>query len=153
VLQLRATGKNVRLIIAGSGPEEREAKLVCERNPTAVEWRGHVSNPRKNLLPRLHALCVMSVHEGLPVNIIEAMAVGLPVVATAVGGVPEMISHGQTGFLVERNSKALAEAIGRLHASPETWNAMSAAAREKFMGHFEIGRIVRGYHEVYAGPI
>ena len=91
----------------------------------------------------------MSRHEGLPMTIIEAMAAGVPVVATAVGGIPEAVSEGQTGSLIPRDVKALVKALRRWHESPETWQVASDGARKCFQQHFEISHIVRKYETVY----
>jgi glycosyltransferase involved in cell wall biosynthesis len=149
VLELRAAGRNIRLLIAGSGPEAPAARELARAHPAAVEFLGHVTNPRQNLLPQLHALAVMSAHEGLPMSLIEAMSLGLPVVATAVGGIPEAIASGRTGFLVTRNAAALAGVLRQLQDAPENWKRVSAVTREEFENRFEIQRIVAQYHSVY----
>lgn len=149
VLQLRSAGLNVRLLIAGAGPEEGQARILAQQNPEALEFLGHVVQPRQHLMPRLHALTVMSVHEGLPMSLVEAMSVGLPVVATAVGGIPEAITHEQNGFLVARNADALVVTLRRLYDSPEIWERVNRAARAQFEHRFEIQRIVAQYEAVY----
>jgi glycosyltransferase involved in cell wall biosynthesis len=115
----------------------------------AIEFLGHVSQPRRNLLPRIHALSVMSAHEGLPMTIIEAMAGGVPVMATSVGGIPEAVSDGITGFLIPRSTSALVQALRRLHESPARWGAMSVATRARFEHQFEISHIVKQYDALY----
>jgi glycosyltransferase involved in cell wall biosynthesis len=150
VLQLRAEGLKIRLIMAGAGPEEEQARLMAKASGGAIEFPGHVHQPRKNLLPRLHALSVMSRHEGLPMTIIEAMAGGVPVVATAVGGIPEAVADGQTGFLIPRSVEELVKALRRLHQSPALWKTMSAGTRERFERQFEISHIVKQYDAVYS---
>ena len=82
-------------------------------------------------------------------TIVEAMAAGLPVVATAVGGIPEAVAHGQTGLLINRSVAELAQALRRLHQSPELWRNMSIGARERFERQFEISHIMKQYDAVY----
>jgi glycosyltransferase involved in cell wall biosynthesis len=90
--------------------------------------------------------------EGFPNNILEAMSAGLPVVATAVGGVPEQIVDGVTGLLVPAQSPAdLAEALGALVANPERCRGMGQAARERVKRHFPIERSVAALEQVYDG--
>ena len=149
VLQLRKEGIKIRLIIAGSGPEEEAATQMARASGGAVEFLGHVQQPRKNLLPRLHALLVMSRHEGLPMTIIEAMAAGVPVVATAVGGIPEAVTDGQNGFLIPRTTKDLVKALRILHQTPQLWQEVSRHTRERFVRNFEISHIVKQYDAVY----
>ena len=152
VLHLRAEGLNIRLLIAGAGPEAESARQIAESSNGGIEFLGHISQPRTNLLPRLHALSVMSRHEGLPMTIIEAMAAGVPVVATAVGGIPEAVTDGQTGFLIPRSVTELAQALRRWYQSPELWRSMSAGTRERFERKFEISHIVKRYDAVYRNP-
>lgn len=149
VLKLRAEGLKIRLLIAGAGPEEEAARQLAAASGGAVEFLGHVSQPRRNLLPKLHALSVMSRHEGLPMTIIEAMAAGVPVVATAVGGIPEAVMDGRTGFLIPRSAESLAESLRCLYQSTGLWRSMSTGTRERFERQFEISHIVKQYDAVY----
>lgn len=153
VMKLRRQGLPISLLVAGAGPEADAAREIAKASGGGVEFLGHVPNPRKKLLPRLHALAVMSRHEGLPMTIIEAMAAGVPVVATAVGGIPEAIEQNKSGLLVPRSADDLASALQRLHGSPDLCRALGAAARERFERQFEISQIVRAYHAVYAGEV
>jgi glycosyltransferase involved in cell wall biosynthesis len=149
VLQLRAEGLKIRLLIAGAGSEEEQARQMAAASGGGIEFLGHVQQPRRNLLPRLHALSVMSRHEGLPMTIIEAMAAGVPVAATAVGGIPEAVADGQNGLLIPRSVEALVKALRRLYDSPELWRTISVGTRERFERQFEIGHIVKQYDAVY----
>lgn len=149
VMRLRAEGLKVRLLIAGAGDEAEKAAALAKTSDGGIEFLGHVSQPRKNLLPRLHALSVMSQHEGLPMTIIEAMAAGVPVAATAVGGIPEAVTNGKNGFLIPRTVEDLSKALREMYVSPETWLALSRETRQRFLAQFEISRIVSAYHQVY----
>lgn len=146
---LNSSGRNIRLLIAGTGPDEDAARTFAMTHPQAVEFLGHVPEPRRNLMPRLHALSVMSEHEGLPMTIIEAMSGGLPVVATAVGGIPEAIKNGCNGTLIPRNVAPLAAALDTWYQSPATWASISNAASAVFQQRFEIRHIVDQYDTVY----
>ena len=149
VLQLATEGKRVRYIIAGNGSEAGQAEALAREHPKVIEYLGHVPQPRRNLMPRFHVVSVMSVHEGLPMSIIEAMAVGVPVLATAVGGNPEAVVDGETGYLIPRSVEELAKKIRHLYASPEIWQTLSCRTRERYEQQFEIGQIVKQYDEVY----
>lgn len=148
-IQLASEGIRVRYIIAGDGPDACHAVALCKKHPKIIEYLGHVSHPRRNLLPKLHALSVMSTHEGLPMTIIEAMSAGVPVVATAVGGIPEAVTNEMTGFLIPRNVSELMEVLRRLYESPKLCKTMSARMREKFAQEFEISHIVQQYDIIY----
>jgi colanic acid/amylovoran biosynthesis glycosyltransferase len=95
--------------------------------------------------------------EGVPNSMLEAMATGLPVLATLHGGIPEAVREGASGFLVaERDRGALFEAMDRLTADPETWRAMgrsaSAQVREDFESAAQIEKLECAYDEAMSLP-
>ena len=88
--------------------------------------------------------------EGLPNNILEAMCARLPVVATDVGGVCELVLNGATGILVPpRNTQALSEAIVALASEPERRTALGRSGRQRIETEFTIERSVRRFEEIY----
>jgi len=88
--------------------------------------------------------------EGNPMSVMEAMAAGLPVVSTAVGGVPELVQEGVTGRLVpSEDAGALAQAMQALVDDPARRQAMGAAARQHAVARFDIRHTVRGYEQLY----
>lgn len=92
-----------------------------------------------------------SVAEALPNVILEAMAAGLPVVATRVGGVPEAVASGETGLLVApRDVAALAGALERLLDEPQTRLAMGRRGRERAVAEFSFDAMVRRHEELWA---
>lgn len=91
-----------------------------------------------------------STREGLPNAILEAMAAGLPVVATAVGGVPEVVEDGVTGILVPPEEPArLADAILSLLDSPDRARTMGEAGRARIESHFTAAAMVAAHHTLY----
>jgi len=88
--------------------------------------------------------------EGNPLSVMEAMAAGLPVVSTAVGGVPELVRNGETGLLVpSEDAGALTRALQVLVDDPMRRQAMGEAARQHAVAHFDIRHTVRGYERLY----
>lgn len=81
--------------------------------------------------------------------IIEALSMGVPVIATPVGGVPEAIVQGESGLLVSRSTEALVEAIKVMIHDRGRWQTMSANARRVFKERFEISQVVTAYDNVY----
>ncbi len=127
---------NVRgLIIGTTRPEENVRPALKAQAaalgllPSALEFRD--STPHMPEIFRTADICVLtSDHEGTPNVLLEAMASGLPVVATKVGGVPEIVSHGKTGFLVDpEDSDGLTAAAAELIRNPELRLTMGTRAR------------------------
>lgn len=102
------------------------------------------------VLQDLDILVLPSLWEGLPNVILEAMASGLPVVATGVGGVPEIVVDNVTGFLVPpRQPEALSNAILRLVRDPDLRNRMGQAGRQRVQEHFSVDRMVMETEALY----
>lgn len=117
------------LVIAGAGPEESALKSRAEG--LNVKFAGRI--PKADDLYMQGKIFVLpSLSEGLPQVILEAMSFGLPVIATRVGGIPDVIDHGRTGFLVEPgNSDAIREHIEILLADEALRRRMSEACLEE----------------------
>ncbi len=146
-----------RLVIAGDGP----ARTELEQQATdlgiaeAVNFVGWVS-PEKvpALLNSATAVVVPSRQEGFGLVALEAAHMARPVVATRVGGLPEVVVHEQTGLLVEKeDSKALAEAIAFLLDHPETARRIGEAARCRAREVFSWERCVDAYDDLYRNLI
>jgi glycosyltransferase involved in cell wall biosynthesis len=122
-----------RFVIGGTGPMEAElkAKIKELRLEPYVKMAGFVSDV-PDFLSKLDVYVLSSDYEGLPLAVLEAMGAGLPVASTAVGGVPEAVVDGQSGFLVPpRQPKALAQAIVRLLVDPDLARQMGIAGRSR----------------------
>jgi glycosyltransferase involved in cell wall biosynthesis len=142
-------GIRVRVVLAGQGPDAEAAASWAAEHAEWAEYLGHVPQPRENLMPRLDLLCLMSQWEGLPMSIVEAMSVGLPVIATDVGGVAEVVTHRETGLLIPRTVDALAEALANLHRDRAPLARWSARARRDFLDRFTLARVAERYRAVY----
>jgi glycosyltransferase involved in cell wall biosynthesis len=147
--RLNRSSIRVRVVVAGQGPDQPAVEAWARRHAAWASYLGHVPQPRDRVMPQLDVLCLMSQWEGLPMSILEAMSVGLPVVATAVGGVAEAVQDGQTGLLVPRTVEALVAALENLQTNPDRLAAMQAAARARFMERFTLEQVVAQYQAVY----
>jgi glycosyltransferase involved in cell wall biosynthesis len=146
---LRDGGLPVKVVLAGRGNEAEQAREMAQNSGGWITFEGFVANPRESLMPQLDALVLMSEQEGLPMAIIEGMSIGLPVIATPVGGIPEAVVDGKNGILVSRTVEALMQAIKRLAGDEKLCAALGAQARRDFEERFEISKIVAAYDAVY----
>jgi glycosyltransferase involved in cell wall biosynthesis len=142
---------NLRLRIVGDGPErEKLEALTQELGLTGrVEFLGE-RHDVPALLSQAAFFVTSSLTEGISLTLLEAMAVGLPVVATSVGGNREIVVEGLTGRLAPAaNPTALADAMSAMCQVPEAWPEYGAAGRERVVQHFDIRRMARDYEELY----
>ncbi|RYE34331.1 MAG: glycosyltransferase [Hyphomicrobiales bacterium] len=132
---LRATAlARQKLVLAGSGPEEPRLRRLAADFGADVSFAGHLGKPElQRLIGEALALVLPSEwYENAPVSILEAYALGRPVIGARIGGIPELVSDGETGLLVEPgNAAGLAEALVALAARPRAARAaMGAAGRD-----------------------
>jgi glycosyltransferase involved in cell wall biosynthesis len=148
--RVRASRPDVRFVIVGQGPLEQElraehARLGLAETVTILGYRADA--PRITAAADLFALA--SHHEGIPVAVMEALAAGVPVVATRVGGLAEAVDEGTSGRLVTaRRPDLLAGAIVELASDEAARRALSAGATEA-SARFSARRSAREIEEVY----
>jgi glycosyltransferase involved in cell wall biosynthesis len=144
--------RDLRVLIVGKGRLEgvlrqQVVDLGLSKN---VIFTGHLEDVSA-LWNHVDAFILPSLSEGMPLSLLEAMAAGVPPVATRVGGVVEAIEDGKTGLLVPAgDSQALAEAIRRLLEDQTLANEIGKSARQTVAGRFSLPRMVQAYHEIYA---
>lgn len=156
IASLSADLPEVRCLIAGSGPEEAALRAAIAR--LGLDARVHLLGRRSDVADILAAADVAvlsSDFEGSPLVVMEYMAAGKPVVATRVGGVPDLIEDGREGVLVERRDpRALAEALRSLLVDPERRLALGERGRERQRREFAISAMVTTiellYEELFA---
>jgi glycosyltransferase involved in cell wall biosynthesis len=154
IARLKARGLSLRCLFAGTGAErERLEDLATQFGVKAeVGFLGFVEDTPA-FLAGIDIFILPSLHEGLGVSVLEAMAAGRPVVASRVGGLSEIVVDGKTGLLVPpADSAALSEAIAALIAEPGRARAMGQAAaahaRERFSLELMAARNEEYYFEV-----
>lgn len=148
-LQSQPTAK---LLIAGGGPARGALEAAAEalRLGPFVRFLGEVPEPWP-LLAGADIFVLPSLWEGMPNALLEAMAAGLPVVATAVGAVPEMVVDQEEALLVPpADASAMAGALTALAAAPARGRQMGARARQRVAAHFRIETTVERMERLYA---
>ena len=140
-----------RLVLAGTGP--LEARLKAEASRLGMGDRIHFMGRRTDipeLLGAMDGFVLSSDWEGNPVALMEAMCAGLPVISTAVGGVPELFDDGVEGILVRPGDTCgLSSAMLALGQS-DTRQRMGAAAALRAQSNFDVTEMVRAYEQVYS---
>jgi glycosyltransferase involved in cell wall biosynthesis len=140
----------VALIVIGDGDERvrlEEVTAECDAEPH-VRFLGHRDDARA-LLAGCDVYVNSSIHEGISLTILEAMAAGLPVIATHVGGTPEVIDDTCGRLVPPRDPAALAAALRDLALNRGMREALGGAARQRVETRFTIERMVRDYRDVY----
>jgi glycosyltransferase involved in cell wall biosynthesis len=143
----RRENPDVRGYVAGDGRErERLEPLARESGVTLLGARRDVLE----LIAAAGTMCLPSEAEALPMSVLEAMALARPVVATDVGGTPDQVVDGETGYLVPAgDGAAITRALLALAADPERAEQMGAAGRERQREHFGGEGMVDGYERAF----
>jgi glycosyltransferase involved in cell wall biosynthesis len=151
VALVASTDPSFRLRIAGDGPLGPALRGLARELgvETRVEFLGDVKDVA-GLLQDASLFVLPSLTEGISLTLLEAMARGLPVVATDVGGNREVVVHGQTGLLVPSGQPArLADAIVTCRRDPDRAVGLGRAGRNRVLAHFQAHRMVRDYENLY----
>lgn len=148
---LRERGVDAVLLLVGDGPdrdhvEERASRLGIVRHCFFLGYQEDVAG----WYQAFDAMILPSANEGTPVVVIEALAAGRPVVATRVGGVPDVLHDGVDGFLVDPgDTGAIADALERLARDPALRAEMGAAGRSSVPPRYAVERLVDDVDRLY----
>jgi glycosyltransferase involved in cell wall biosynthesis len=149
--RLRAEGTEADLALVGDGPLRRLLERTARK--LGVDDRTHFVGFREQVAEfysAFDAVALTSANEGTPVTVIEALASGVPVVATDVGGVSDVVHHGRSGFLVPAaDVGAIADRLGRLAADPELRLRMGEQGREHVVPRYSVPRLVEDVDRLY----
>ena len=142
------------LLLAGDGPMRAELERTAAKRRVGdwVRFLGFQADVR-TVLWAADVLAHVPTHfpEGTPNTILEGMAAGLPVIATPVGGIGEIVRHGETGWLVPPNdASALAEALRLLRADPSLRRRLGETAQTFVREHHSVGALIERILQVYA---
>lgn len=140
-----------QLDIVGDGPAA--AMLHSLREELALDANVHFHGMQDDIPQRLQQadmFLLSSISEGVSLTLLEAMACGLPIVATNVGGNPEVVDHGQTGLLIgPRDPQALAKAVNWLCQNADEAQRMGHAGRKRVEQTFSLRAMVSNYENLY----
>lgn len=147
IQQRPQAAERARLVIVGEGPLRAEVEAVLSSAGLAhLAWLPGARNDVADVLRMLDVFVLPSQAEGTSCTLQEAMASGLPVVATAVGGNPDLVQVGRSGLLVPSDDEAaLADALASLWETPALAKAMGATGRETALQSLGLGVMVSAY--------
>jgi glycosyltransferase involved in cell wall biosynthesis len=151
VKELTMTNPKVRLVILGEG--DQRGLLEAQVKRLGIEERvlmpGYVANAGQ-YLPLFQIFALSSLTEGLPIVILEAMQARVPIVATRVGGVPEVLGMGKAGILVTPNScDSLVHGISEIINNPEKAGQRVHTALQRLHDHYSCHSMAEKYLELY----
>jgi glycosyltransferase involved in cell wall biosynthesis len=154
--RLREAGISCEIVLAGDGPMRPRVEAAIRQAGLEgkISITGWVSGERVMAeVMAARALILPSFSENMPVVIMEAMALGRPVISTYIAGIPELVIPGQTGWLVPSSDEgALAEAMREaLAATVEQLTAMGAAGRARVMDRHDVGKEARKLKNLFEG--
>jgi glycosyltransferase involved in cell wall biosynthesis len=148
VRRAHAADSRVRGVLAGGGSELERVRVSAGSDGVVQVLGARTDAP--DLMAAADAVCLASDAEGVPMAILEAMALGRPVVATDVGGVSEAVESGVTGLLVPTNDEAaLAAAFLELVADPGLRRRLGEKGRQRYREGFGVDRMVEEYAQVF----
>ncbi len=151
VAQLPETPRPVQLVVIGDGDRAADLhKLTAELGIADRVVFAGLRRDAPALLPALDISCLCSLHEASPLALIESMAAGLPVVATATGGIPDLVSHGVEGELVPVGDvAALAGSLERLARDPDLRARLGRAGRARVEHEHTITSTAARYQQLF----
>jgi len=152
VARLKNAGRRCAGLLVGDGPERStlEKKVCALGLEHEIIFTGFCDN-MPELYGAMDAFVLCSEREGFPMTVLEAMAAGVPVVATDVGGVSECVESERTGLLIPaQDPDAIAHALTRLTESPELGKQLAGNASERVRREFGIGTMTQKHEALYA---
>jgi len=141
----------IRFLIAGDGPEkDKLTELIRRYNLTdTFELSGHVDD-MSAFYAGIDVFMNTSIHEGIPMSVLEAMSCGCPVIAPDVGGLPEILDDAQAGYLIPaRRADDYASRCMTLFENPDLRLQMGKNARHRIEAYFSMQTMAQGYYRLY----
>jgi sugar transferase (PEP-CTERM/EpsH1 system associated) len=151
-LEMNPAGRaSMRLVLVGDGPLRHECESILQAADVAdLAWLPGERSDVPEVMRGLDCFALPSLAEGISNTILEAMASGLPVLATRVGANAELVSHGRSGLVVEAGEvESLAAGMVALATDPDAAHRMGAAGRRIVQERFSLQAMVSAYETVY----
>ena len=145
------TKENIHLLLAGDGPLREKVSGLASLSPISerIHFPGTLDNIY-DVLPFCDLFIMPSLWEGMPNALLEAMASGIPIIASDVGGIPELVTDGIESLLVPpQNSQALAEKITFAIKHPERMKSLAQKAKEKAISQFSLQKMIERLEDFY----
>lgn len=147
------THSNVNYVFAGKEIGYNKKQIQETLSDFGIErisrYLGHVPNAYERILPEVNLLILSSISEGLPMVIIEAQSLGIPVIATRVGGIPEIIISGNNGYLVDKDEFEISKYIIKLLDNKKLYNSLSENSKITFSQKFDYKIMGFKYTSIY----
>lgn len=150
---VRHTLPTATLLVGGDGNGRRSLEeLASAETPGGVVFLGDAPDPASWFLSALDVYAHISFQEGLPIAILEAMAIGKPVIASAVGGIPEVVSDGRNGFLVSGNPPEVAERLIEVISTPAVAERLVSNAKTDIETRYTWKHSAARFLSLYGAP-
>ncbi len=142
----------MRLLIVGDGPLRNEVEAtLCLGNALQYAWLPGARNDIADILRTLDCFVLPSQAEGTSCTLQEAMACGLPAIATAVGGTPALVEEGVTGNLIPADDEdSLAQALWLAYSSAEEFSKLGITARQRAIAGFGLNGMIKQYEQLFS---
>jgi len=150
IIQKHELVPNMVFIVIGEGRQRAKLeKMIKERRLENKFFLPGALPQASRYLPAFDAFALPSIKEGLPYTILEALAAGLPIIASLVGGIPEIIQNNKNGLLVlSKNPKVLAESLTEIAQNPKLKDRLSSAAKERSQD-FSLAKMSAATEKIY----
>ncbi len=143
-LEIAKLFPDAQFLIAGGGDMLDQVKAQAPRNTKVLDW-----TDASKLFAASDVILSTSENEGMPIALIEAQLAGKPVVATNVGGVPEVVLNNKTGFVTRKNTEDLAKALEKLINSKPLRTAQGKAAKAHAAKAFSVEKMIQAHISLY----
>lgn len=145
---LKSSHPDVRIVVAGDGPMREKIEQLAKSSELPIEFVGWVLDI-ESILALSEMMILTSDNEGTPLSLIQAQMAGLPVVATDVGSISEIVLNNETGFVVPANTQFLTEAIEKLLLDRDNSRLLGHRGKIRALELYSVERLVRDHEKIY----